>query len=93
MSKPYQYTIVNKLTEDEVQWVVENAITGANETLTVLFDTKEEAEELIASFPEFFNGVDIEIRRGIYYIDGNINYKDLKIDEDFQKELEEHNHG
>lgn len=92
MSKPYQYTIVNKLTEDQVQWIVKNDTTEKYERLTILFDTKEEAEELIASLP-FFDGKDIEIRGGIYYIDDNINYKDLKVREDFQKELEEHNHG
>lgn len=57
---------------------------------TILFDTREEAEEMIISFPSFFDSPKaLEIKKGIYFIDNSINYRELKTREDFIKDLEE----
>ena len=53
----------------------------------ILFDTQEEAEEFIETFPKFFGIKNFEIKKGIYYIDSSINYKDLKEQEDYKLEL------
>jgi hypothetical protein len=56
---------------------------------TILFDTQEEAEEMICCFPDFFKRPkEIEIKKGIYFIDNSINYKDLKQRKDFIMEIE-----
>lgn len=88
MKKP-QFTIERISNGQQVQWEIEDAIAGKSNKLTILFDTQEEAEEMMMSFPKFFHSIDVELKKGIYYIDGSINYKDLKEREDYKKELEE----
>lgn len=76
--KGMQYTITRLDNGLQAQW-------GEN---TILFDTQEEAEEMITFFPDFFRRPkEIEIKKGIYFIDKSINYKDLKEREDFKKEI------
>lgn len=77
--KGMQYTITRLDNGLQAQW----------EENTILFDTQEEAEEMITLFPDFFKTPKgIEIKKGIYFIDNSINYKDLKEREDFKKEVE-----
>ena len=85
-----QYVIERLDNGLQVQWVDEDAIAGKCIQRTILFDTQEEAEEMMMLFPKFFgsDGANVELKRGIYYIDDSINYKDLKEREDFKKELE-----
>jgi hypothetical protein len=72
--KDMQYTITRIDDGLQAQWDKD----------TILFDTQEEAEEMISMFPEFFdNPKSLEIKKGIYFIDNSINYKELK------KQLEE----
>lgn len=76
--KGMQYTIKRLDNGLQAQW----------EENTILFDTQEEAEEMITFFPDFFKRPkEIEIKKGIYFIDKSINYKDLKEREDFKKEI------
>lgn len=76
--KPMQYTIMR----------LDNGLRAQWDGKTILFDTQEEAEEMITSFPEFFLGPkELKIKSGIYFIDKSINYKDLKKKEDFIKEM------
>ena len=82
--KSAQYTITRLSDGLQVEWKVSNL-----EKLTVLFDTQEEAEEMIESFPTFLKSNDFEIKKGIYYIDKSINYKDLKEREDYKADLKE----
>lgn len=88
--KEMQYIIQRLDNELQVQWVDEDAIVEKRIQHTILFDTQEEAEEMMMLFPKFFgsDGANVELKRGIYYIDDSINYKDLKEREDFKKELE-----
>lgn len=80
--KDMQYVIQRLDDGLQVQWENNEKITQ-----TILFDSQEEAEEMIELFPDFFNEPkNIEIKKGIYYIDESINYKDLKKDEDFIKQ-------
>lgn len=82
--KGMQYTITRLDNGLQAQW-------GKD---TILFDTQEEAEEMMNLFPNFFNPPkNLEIKKGIYYIDNSINYKDLKEREDFKKGLEENKMG
>lgn len=77
--KTYQYIIHHVKKDMDAEW----------EGKTILFDTQEEAEEMIETFPEFFSPrKHLEIKKGIYYIDDAINYKDLKETEDFLEEIE-----
>ena len=73
--KQIQYTIEQLDSKLQAQW----------EDLTILFDSQEEAEEMISLFPSSLNNV--KIKSGIYFIDGSINYKDLKLRDDFQEEI------
>ena len=77
-----QYVIERLDNGLQAQWENNDGV-----VLTILFDTQEEAEEMIELFPDFFNEPkNIEIKKGIYYIDDSINYKDLKEDKDFVKQ-------
>lgn len=77
----------------DMQYVIkrlDNGLQAQWDEDTILFDTQEEAEEMIELFPEFFdNPKSIEIKKGIYYIDNSINYKDLKETDDFKEYLKE----
>ena len=74
--KGMQYVITRLDNESQVQW----------DENTILFDTQEEAEEMINMFPEFFDEPkSLEIKKGIYFIDKSINYKDLKKTEEFKE--------
>ena len=67
--KHTQYIIHHRKTHLDVEW----------DSKTILFDTQEEAEELISAFPVFFHDLkNIEIISGIYFIDEAVNYKDIK---------------
>lgn len=83
--KTTQYIITCLTDGQQVQW---HDDTGKIKNLTIIFDTQEEAEEMIMNFPRFFHGVNVEIKPGIYYIDDHINYKDLKERDDFKKFVE-----
>jgi hypothetical protein len=86
-----QYTIQRLDDGNQAQWENNEGIAQ-----TILFDTPEEAEEMITLFPDFFNEPkNLEIKKGIYFIDESINYKDLKEDKEFQAVInkEETNHG
>ena len=77
-----QYVIERLDNGLQTQWENNDGV-----VLTILFDTQEEAEEMIELFPDFFNEPkNIEIKKGIYFIDESINYKDLKQDKDFIKQ-------
>ena len=82
--KQAQYTIMKTSDGLFVEWKVSN-----DEQYTVLFDTQEEAEEMIESFPKFFKAGSYEIKRGIYFIDKSINYKELKERDDYKIDLKE----
>ena len=82
--KQTQYTIMKISDRLFVEWKVSDS-----EKFTILFDTQEEAEEMIESFPAFFKLFNFEIKKGIYYIDKSINYKDLKEREDYKADLKE----
>lgn len=75
--KQVQYTIVRWDNNLQAQW-------NGN---VILFDTQEEAEELISHSSLFIGPRNIEIRKGIYFIDKSINYKDLIKEKDFIAEL------
>ncbi len=77
--KSMQYTIVRLDNGLQAQWDED----------TILFDTQEEAEEMIMLFPDFFcTPKGLEIKKGIYFIDKSINYKVLKETEEFKKDVE-----
>ena len=76
-----QYIIVNLDNNLQIQW----------EGNVILFDTQEEAEEMIESFKYFLKEAKLQIKKGIYFIDNSINYKDLKLKEDYIKELGDSN--
>lgn len=77
----------------DMQYVItrlDNGLQAQWDDDTIVFDTQEEAEEMIELFPEFFdNPKSIEIKKGIYYIDNSINYKELKETDDFKEYLKE----
>lgn len=78
-----QYTITRVDDGLQAQWVINDI------PKTILFDTQEEAEEMITLFPDFFRRPkQLEIKKGIYFIDNSINYKDLKETEEFKKDVE-----
>lgn len=62
------------------QYVIENLENGFvirwNES-PILFDSQEEAEEFINMFPDFFEGCDYKLSKGIYFLSNFINYKDI----------------
>lgn len=76
-----------------MQYVIKNLSNGLVarwDENVILFDTQEEAEEMISLFPYFFcQPKDLEIEKGIYFIDNSINYKELKEKEDFKEKEEE----
>lgn len=80
-----------------IQYVItrlDNGLCVKWEENIILFDTQEEAEEMIFSIPSFFNSPfnkhkELEIKKGIYFIDNSINYKELKIREDFKESVEQ----
>lgn len=73
------------------QYVIENLENGFVirwDESPILFDSQEEAEEFINMFPDFFEGCDYKLSKGIYFLSNSINYKDIpkeKIEE--QKEV------
>lgn len=77
----------------DMQYVItrlDNGLQAQWDDDTIIFDTQEEAEEMIEFFPSFFdNPKSIEIKKGIYFIDNYINYKELKEKADFKELLEE----
>ena len=83
--KKKQYTIVLQPQKIKPQIYYGKGLQAQWDDSTILFDTQEEAEEMISLFPKLFNNVSIE--SGIYFIDNSINYKDLKIRKDFQEEI------
>lgn len=87
--KSMQYVMQDVKTGLQVQWVEENTTPGTVKRRTILFDTQEEAEEMMMLFPKFFKGANLELKRAYWYIDDSINYKDLKEQDDFKKELED----
>ena len=71
--KGMQYTIVN----------LDNGLYAQWDEDVIIFDTQEEAEEMINIFQNFFKHTKLEIKKGIYYIDNSINFKDLKKKKDY----------
>ena len=71
--KGMQYTIVN----------LDNGLYAQWDEDVIIFDTQEEAEEMINTFQNFFKHTKLEIKKGIYYIDNSINFKDFKKKKDY----------
>ena len=77
----------------DMQYVIkrlDNGLKAQWDNDIIIFDTQEEAEEMIELFPSFFNNPkSIEIKKGIFFIDNSINYKDLKETTAFKESLKE----
>lgn len=66
--KNYQYVIKNINDNSYVKW----------HDKTIIFDSQEEAEQMIFEYRCFFDTpLNVEITKGIYFIDNHINYKNL----------------
>lgn len=76
--KQAQYVIVRHDNNLQAQWNAK----------IILFDTQEEAEDLLSHPCLFREPMNVEIKKGVYFIENSINYKDLKNKEDFIAELE-----
>lgn len=76
--KQAQYIIVRWDNNLQAQW----------NGRVILFDTQEEAEELLTHQSLFREPISIEVRKGVFFIEKSINYKDLKNEKDFVAELE-----
>ena len=62
------------------QYVIENLSNGLVirwDKSPILFDSQEEAEEFINMLPDFFEGCDYKLSKGIYFLSNSINYKDI----------------
>lgn len=53
----------------------------------ILFDTQEEAEEFVETFPEHFEDYNFRLSKGVYFLNNFINYKDFKETLEFKKEI------
>jgi hypothetical protein len=81
--KSMQYAIKN----------LDNGLFARWDEMVILFDTQEEAEEMITLLPEFFcQPKNLEIKKGIYFTDNSINYKDFKDKKEFKQEVKENSH-
>ncbi len=76
----------------DIQYIIKNLDNGLAarwDQNVILFDSQEEAEEMVSLFPDFFRRPkQLEIKKGIYFIDNSTNYKDLKETEEFKKDVE-----
>ena len=81
--KPYQYIIKHLHTNNLAQWGTD----------IIVFDTQEEAEELLAECPASYlliPSLNVEICKGIFFIEKSINYKKLKESSVYRQMLRMH---
>ena len=78
------YIIENTTNNLSAQWGEE----------VILFDTEEDAKEMVSLFPDFFKPSEIKIKKVIMFADYKIKYDDLKQRKDFIEALKgEDNNG
>lgn len=54
----------------------------------ILFDSQEEAEEILLEAPPLFgSSTEVEICRGVFFIDDSVNYSDLKKNQSYNSYL------